>query len=102
MFHKLHFHGARGKGQEITSSAPFLPLFHRYFYSLAPCTLPIAPYETERAKVELIIDFVILTAKLVAKFNILTNCHNYLSLFNTSPVVVNAALRLTLQFLKGR
>ena len=45
------------------------------------------------------IGFSFQTAKLSAKFNKLTICHEYLSQFNNFPLRVNAALRLTLQFL---
>ena len=61
--------GARGRGQEITSSDTVS--IHSFFlrlsnYSLAPCSLPLAPYETEQAelaKVELIkMIFVVIVA----------------------------------------
>ena len=60
MFHMLHFQGqgAGSMGQEVSSCAPFSPLFIILFYSLAPCPLLLAPFETEQAqfaKVELII-----------------------------------------------
>ena len=45
--------GARGRGQEITSSDSMS--IHSFFlrlsnYSLAPCSLPLAPNETEQAE----------------------------------------------------
>ena len=45
------------------------------------------------------IGFSFQTAKLSAKFNNLTKCHEDLSQFNNFPLSVNAALRLTLQTL---
>ena len=49
--------GAWGKGQEVSLSA-LISLRPFIFYSLAPCTLLLAPFETEQAelaKVELLI-----------------------------------------------
>ena len=62
MFHMLHFswgkgHGAGGKRLVIPLLCRFIPPFSTFIiYSLAPCSLLLAPYETEQAglaKVEL-------------------------------------------------
>jgi hypothetical protein len=41
--------GAWSKGQEVSLSV-LIPLRPFIFYSLAPCTLLLAPFETEQAK----------------------------------------------------
>ena len=66
MFHMLHFswgkgHGAGGKRLVIPLLCRFIPPFSTFIiYSLAPCSLLLAPYETEQAglaKVELVLFF---------------------------------------------
>jgi hypothetical protein len=55
MFHMLHFswgkgHGAGGKRLVIPLLCRFIPPFSTFIiYSLAPCSLLLAPYETEQA-----------------------------------------------------